>query len=127
MEFAFEFDRRFAPWLRLLTGATAQNSSVVLAADDLQVRFGRMGTTTPLGNIVDVKVTRDYRWFKAIGARLSLADRGATYGSTTRAGVCLCFHEPVSALPFVASPGLTVTVADPEGLATAVRTACGLG
>ncbi len=124
--FPFDFDPRFAPMVRVTAGAHADNSSVRLDDDQLVVRFGWLGVRTPLGNVKDVQITRDYRWFKAIGARLSLADRGATYGTNTAGGVCVCFHEPVKALPVAASPGLTMTVADLEGFAAAVRDAAGL-
>jgi len=124
--FPFAFDARFAPMALVTAGAHAGNSSVVLDDDQLVVRFGWLGVRTPVDNIKDVQITRDYRWFKAIGARLSLSDRGATYGSNTAGGVCVCFHEPVRALPVAASPGLTVTVEDLDGFAAAVRAATGL-
>lgn len=126
MRFVFAFEPPFALPLRVVTGATPTNSWVEVDERRLRVRFGRLGVTTPVDNVRDVQVTRDYRWYRAIGARLSLVDRGATYGSNTTGGVCLCFHEPVQALPVVASPGLTVTVADLEGLAAAVRGVAGL-
>ncbi|WP_060711281.1 hypothetical protein [Pseudonocardia sp. HH130629-09] len=61
---------------------------------------------------------------KALGARLSLADRGVTFGSATERGVCIRFHRPVPALdPFgtLRHPGITVTIADPERLVAAVE------
>lgn len=124
--FPFAFDSRYAAMARLTAGARPGNASVVLDDGQLVVRFGWLGVRTPLANVKDVRITRDYRWFKAIGARLSLADRGATYGTNTTGGVCVCFHEPVKALPVAASPGLTLTVEDLDGFATAVRDAAGL-
>lgn len=126
MRFDFAFEQPFALPLLLVTGATSTNSWVEVDERRLRVRFGRLGVTTPVDNVRDVQVTRDYRWYRAIGARLSLADRGATYGSNTTGGVCVCFHEPVQALPMVTSPAVTVTVADLEGLAAAVREVAGL-
>ena len=50
--------------------------------------------------------------------RLSLADRGITFATSTRQGVCITFREQVSALaPFMKHPALTVTVDEPERLA----------
>ncbi|MBB5085085.1 hypothetical protein [Nonomuraea endophytica] len=49
----------------------------------------------------------------------SLADRGLTFGSNTRQGVCLRFHSPVHGgepIGLVRHRGLTVTVADPAAL-----------
>jgi hypothetical protein len=120
--FPFAFDPRFQRLLALL-GITPSNSEVVLTDTTFAARFGPFRTRTPVGNLEDVRVTHDYRWFKAIGPRASLADRGATFGSNTRAGVCVCFHEPITAVlgRWQRHPALTVTVADPGGLAAAIR------
>ena len=80
---------------------------------------------TPLSNVAWVEVTGPYRWWKVIGpARGSFADRGLTFATTTRGGVCLGFHEPVPGIEpsgRVLHPGLTVTVADPEAVAAEIR------
>lgn len=78
---------------------------------------------TRLTNITDVQVSGPYSAVKAIGPRMSLSDRGATFGSTTDGGACVKFREPVRALagPLVRHPGLTMTVADPETFAADVR------
>jgi hypothetical protein len=113
------------PWRAVLPGAFVdpERSGVELNDLALSVRYGPFLTTTPWNNVRDVTVTGPFRWYRAIGPRLSLADRGVTYGTSTEAGVCVSFHEPVQGL-FAGRrvhPGLTVTVADPEGLAAAIR------
>jgi hypothetical protein len=120
--FAFAFDRRFARLLAL-GGIRPDTAEVVLTDTELTARFGRLRLTTPWSNVRSVEVTRGYRWFKAIGPRASLADRGATFGTNAEAGACVCFHTPVPALAGerLPHPGLTVTVADPEGLAASIR------
>jgi hypothetical protein len=120
--YAFAFDRRFARPLALL-GIRPATAEVALTDTGLTARFGRFRLSTPWSNVRDVQVTRGYRWFKAIGPRGSLADRGATFGTNAEAGTCVCFHEPVPALAGrrFAHPALTVTVADPEGLAATIR------
>lgn len=120
--FAFAFDRRYAPVLALL-GIRAANSEVLLSDEVFDARFGRLRCVTPVANLKDVQVTRDYRAHRAIGPRGSLADHGATFGTNTRAGACVCFHEPVPALVgrLGPHPALTVTVEDPEALAAAIR------
>jgi len=120
--FVFDFDPRFRRLLAVL-GIRPSNSEVVLTDSTFTARFGRFRAHTPVANLKDVRITRDYRWFKAIGPRGSAADRGATFGTNSRAGVCVCFHEPISALSGNRQrhPGLTVTVADPEGLASAIE------
>jgi hypothetical protein len=122
--FDFEFDPRFVPLLFAM-GVTRGTAFVVLTAHDrLLARFGPWRVLTPLANVREVCLTGPYQWFKAIGPRGSMADRGATFGTTTAGGVCMLFHDPVPALdPFgvFRHPGLTVTVADREGLAEALR------
>lgn len=121
--FPFAFDPRFRRWLGLL-GIRPDTAAVTLDDDVFDARFGRWRLRTPVANIRDVRITRDYRWFKAIGPRGSLADRGCTFGTNADAGVCVCFHDPVGALvsrTVLRHPGLTVTVEDVDGLADALR------
>jgi len=70
---------------------------------------------------------RRYWWVKVAGPpRLSLADRGITFATTTRAGACIRFREPVpAALPtaLLRHPAATVTVAEPERFAAELRAA----
>ncbi len=121
--FDFSFDPRFVPFLFGL-GVTPRTAFVVLTAHDrLLARFGPWRVLTPLENVREICVTGPYRWWKAIGPRGSMVDRGATFGTTTAAGVCVLFHDPVPALdPFrvLHHPGLTVTVADPPTFAEAL-------
>jgi hypothetical protein len=119
--FGFDFDHGFAPYLRLI-GVTPQRVRVEVDTR-LRIRFGLWGLETPVANVTCARVTGPYRSVKAIGPRLSLADHGVSYGTNARRGLCILFREPVSAQPWfglVKSPGATVTVADPEGLAAAL-------
>lgn len=124
----FAFDRLTRPLLALI-GVVPSTAHVTLDGDRLVARFGPWSCETTVDNVVDVQVTGPYKAYRALGPRGSLADRGLTFGTTTAGGVCLCFREPVHGLdPFgaIAHPGLTVTVADREGFAAAVRSAAGL-
>ena len=52
-------------------------------------------------------------------AHLSFADRGLTFATNARQGLCLTFRTPITGvdpLGIIEHPGLTVTVADPERL-----------
>jgi hypothetical protein len=90
----------------------------------LDVTFGPWRVLTPLDNVADAEVTGPFSPWRSLGARLSLADRGLTLGTTGRAGACLSFHEPVRGIEptgILRHPGLTVTVARPDLLVRRIR------
>jgi hypothetical protein len=71
--------------------------------------------------VTGAHITEDYRWWKAVGIRMSRADDGLTFGTNPRRGVCIHFGEKVrSSLRRSGHSALTVTVADPEGLEVAL-------
>lgn len=117
--FRFEFEDRYRTPARLF-GVDEENSMVSLAAGRLVARFGKWTVSTPLTNITDVRLTGPYRFLKTAGpAHLSLSDRGLTFASNSRQGICLGFAEPVSGidpLGVIRHPNLTVTVSDCAGL-----------
>jgi hypothetical protein len=121
--FPFAFDEQFR--LPLLAIAVSPRTAYVELTDDrLVVRFGFFSCETELSNVKGTCHTGPYRWYKAIGPRGSLADRGATFGTSAAGGTCVLFHEPVRALDpigLVRHPGLTVTLADPEVFETELR------
>lgn len=114
------------PWrwpLRLI-GVRPGRSQVELTDDGRVVAtFGRLSLETQIENICDFHLTGPYHWWKAIGPRGSVADHGFTFGTSARDGVCLCFGEwvPTRYVRGGRMESLTVTVADPEALATALR------
>ena len=97
-------------------------SGVVLDDDGFHARFGRLRVDAPWEDVAGSCLTGPFRWYRAIGPRLSLADRGVTFGSATEGGVCVTFHRPVAALlgSRRVHPGLTVTVEDPRALHAAI-------
>ena len=105
-----------------------------LAARDLDGREVALPAALPAErnvvlNVQTARLTGPYRWYRAIGPRLSLADHGLAFGTTTARGVCLLFWEPVRGIgPFgvIRHPGLTLTVADPQRFAATVRHHAGL-
>ena len=115
----FHFDQPFAT-ASALFGVRPSTAGVEVAGGQLRVRFGPWRVETPLANVAGVQRTGRYSWWKVIGpARLSAADRGLTFATTDRGGVCITFHEPVAGLEptgRLRHPGLTVTVADPDRL-----------
>ncbi|MDM4718982.1 hypothetical protein QTQ03_04975 [Micromonospora sp. WMMA1363] len=116
--FPFRFDRHFRPALAVL-GVRPATAWVRVDDDELAVRFGPWRLHTGRRNVAGVECGGPYRWWRAVGPRLSLADAGVTFGSSAAAGVCVRFAEPVPALlpgGWLRHPGLTVTVADPGAL-----------
>lgn len=118
--FPYRFDRRFtAVWWPL--GARPGRDGVRVDGDTFTATYGRFRVQTPLGNVEGAHITRDYRWWTAVGVRLSLADDGLTFGTNCDAGVCVHFAEPVRRVIGRADhTALTVTVEDLDGLVTAL-------
>jgi len=118
--FPLEIDRRYRALLAVFR--LAPDDGVRLTDDGRFVAsFGRMKLETPLDNVVGAHITTDYNWWKAIGARLSFADDGLTFGSNTAMGVCVHFAERVpKVIGFKDHSALTITVADAEGLVAAL-------
>ncbi len=125
-EIPFSFEPRLRPLARM-AGITPGNTRVIVEEDHLTVRFGRWTLRTPLANVAGTRETGPYSWWKVAGPpRLSLADGGITFGTTTARGVCISFHEPVPALvpgSAIRHPAATVTVRDPAALVTAIKAA----
>ena len=119
--FGFRFDAPFRVPLALL-GVRPATAEVTVDDAWLTARFGPWRLRTPRSNVATARRTGPYRWWRAIGPRLSLADRGLTLGTSAAGGVCIEFATPVPALAGrrLRHPGLTVTVADPDALVRAL-------
>jgi len=118
MRFAFDFDYPLAAPLAVV-GVTPLTSHVDVDDGWFDVRFGPWRLRTPVANLGAAHVTGPYSALRALGTRISLADRGVTFGTSTRRGLCVELLEPVAAalpLGLVKHPGVTVTVRDPERL-----------
>ena len=121
----FAFDARYRVAARPF-GVTPRSAYVELDDDRFLARFGPWVVDTPRSNLRSAGVTGPYGLLRTIGpAHLSAADRGLTFATNGRAGVCLQFHEPVAGIDpvgLIRHPGLTVTVEDPEALAAELTT-----
>ena len=127
-QFEMAFDPRFRLPLAAL-GITPATAHVTVTTDRLVACCGPWTCRTAPANVRAVRLTGPYRACLAIGPRLSLADHGLTFGTTTRHGVCLLFRETVAGIdPFglIRHPGLTLTVAEPHKFAATVRECAGL-
>jgi hypothetical protein len=127
-QFEMAFDPRFRLPLATL-GVTPATAHVTITPDRLVACFGPWTCRTTPANVRAVRVTGPYRWYRATGPRLSLADHGLTFGTSTARGVCLLLREPVPGidpLGVIRHPGMTLTVANPERFAATVRHYAGL-
>jgi hypothetical protein len=108
-------------------GVTPWTAHVDVDDDELRVRFGPWSVRTPRANVAGAERTGPFKVAKVAGGpHLSFRDRGATFATTTEAGVCIRFREPVRALlPVgpVRHPALTVTVDDPDRLVELLESA----
>lgn len=121
--FPFAIDHRYG-WCLRLFGVRAGRAWVEVDRSRFSARFGWWSFETPAANLGCTQVTGPYKPVRAIGAHVSLADRGLSFGSNAERGVCVLFREPVpggSFLGLVKHPGLTVTVEDPEALVAAIE------
>jgi hypothetical protein len=124
--FDFDFDPLYQA-MALLFGVTPGRAGVEVGNGRFVARYGLWRVDTALGNVAGCEVSGPYRIWTTIGpAHLSLADHGLTFASNRRRGLCVRFKEPVAGLEptgRLRHPGLTVTVADVEGLAAALASA----
>jgi hypothetical protein len=113
-------------------GVTSDNALVALdlVSRRFIARYGPWVVQSSIENIRGAKLTGPFGIAKTIGpAHLSFADRGLTMASNHRRGVCISFVEPVPGIEptgRIRHPGLTVTVADCDGLLAALVAAAEL-
>lgn len=128
VRFDFAFEKKYLPALAAI-GVTPLTAKVDVSEKTLDARFGPWRCRTSVRNIACVQRTGPYSAVKAIGARGSFADKGATFGTTTAGGVCVEFKQPVKILDpsgIILHPALTLTVADLDAFEQAVKGVSGL-
>lgn len=121
--FEFRFDRP-ARYLLAALGITPRTSGVDVGRRKLRIRFGPWRLAIDRRNVRSASVAGPFSPWRAIGPRLSLADRGVTFGTTTRAGVCVALWRPVAALAprrLLTHPAITLTVDRPAELARLLK------
>lgn len=119
--FPYEHDPRFSPLLRSI-GVRHDRDGVLVENGVLIASFGFFNLKTALSNIRSAEVTGPYRWYKARGPHVSVADHGATFGTSARRRVLVRFVKPIDRVvgPW-SHPNLTLTVADPDALVTTLQ------
>ena len=120
--FEYDVDRRWGPAL-VAAGLRPRRDGVTLTDDGRFVaRFGWFRVDVPLSEVAGAHVTGDYRWWTAVGVRLSAADDGLTFGTNAKRGVCVHFRKPIPrVMGFRRHSALTVTVRDVDGLVAALE------
>ena len=119
--FGYAIDKRYLPVLLPFLLRPARDGVTLTDEGSLVATFGLFKMATPLSNITGAHITENYRWWTSVGVRMSRADDGLTFGTNHDAGVCIHFAEKVpSPLRRSGHSALTVTVADMEGLTTAL-------
>jgi hypothetical protein len=121
--FAFCFEPLYRRVARPF-GVSEASTHVAVGHGALQAVFGPWRVESLVTNITDTTVTGPFAVPKTVGpAHLSLKDRGLTFATNRRRGLCIRFQEPVPGMDPAGAlrhPALTVTVADVEGLARAI-------
>jgi hypothetical protein len=121
MHFGYAIDKHYLPVLLPLLLRPTKDGVALTDNGSLVATFGFFKIATRLSNITGAHVTRNYRWWTAVGVRMSRLDDGLTFGTNREAGVCIHFAEKVgSPLRRRGHSALTVTVADLEGLTRAL-------
>ena len=121
--FPFDFEDRYIAPARLF-GVTPDTTSIVVRDGHLTACFGPWRIDTTLDNIAAVSLTGPYAFLKTAGpAHLGVTDRGLTFATNSRTGVCLELREPIRGidpLGWIRHSNLTLTPADCAGLAAAL-------
>jgi hypothetical protein len=119
--FPYHYDPRLAPiWLPFRwpgrQGVTLTDSGRFVA------RYGLLRVDMPRSAVREAHITGPYRWWTAVGPRLSMVDDGLTFGTNADAGVCIHFDPRIHRVIGLRDhSALTVTVADTIGLANALN------
>ena len=119
--FGYAIDKRYLPVLLPFLLRPEKDGVTLTDEGGFVATFGVFKIATPVSNITGAHITRGYRWWTAVGVRMSRADDGLTFGTNRDGGVCIHFEDKVpSPLRRRGHSALTVTVADLEGLTTAL-------
>ena len=118
--FPYRYDPRLAPiWLPFRWPG---EQGVTLTQGRFIARYGPLRAEAPLSSVRGAHITGPYRWWTAVGPRLSFVDDGLTFGTNADAGVCVHFEPRLRRVIGLRDhSALTVTVDDPEGLVAALN------
>jgi len=84
--FAYAIDKRYLPLL-VPFGLRGSKDGVTLTDEgSLSATFGFFKIKTPLANVTEAHITRDYRWWTAFGVRGSMVDDGLSFWNEPQRG-----------------------------------------
>jgi hypothetical protein len=122
--YRYAFDKRLVAFWGVFGVRPGRDGVTITDDGRLRATFGVLKLETALDNVEGAHITRKYRWWTAVGARLSFKDDGLTFGTNAEAGVCIHFRDKVpSLLRRSGHSALTVTVEDLQGLTEALTRA----
>src|SRR5260370_2967164 len=97
--FDYAIDKRYLPLL-LPFGLRGSKDGVTLTDEgSLLATFGFIKIKTPLANVTEAHITRNYRWWTAFGVRASMVDDGLSFGTNHSAGGCIHFAAQLQSPP----------------------------
>ncbi len=103
------------PW-----GVTPDRAYVDLDDVAVHAQFGPWRMDVPLANVRRWAIRGPYRWWRAIGVRMTVGFWDVSFASSAKDGVYLEFVAPERWFG-ARHPALTVTVADPDAFARALQ------
>ena len=122
--FPYRYDARLAALWGPFRAWPGRNGVTLTDDGRLVAVYGPFRVDAPLSTVRDAQVTGPFRWWTAVGPRLSMVDDGLTFGTNANAGVCIHFEPRIHrVIGFRDHSALTVTVADPDGLVAAIKDA----
>ena len=119
--FPYDVDRK---WTAMFLSLRLRGDDGVTLTSNgtFRATFGWFTVETPISNIDHTDISGPHRWYTAVGARLSFADDGLTFGTNHRRGLCVGFVDKIpNVIGTKDHSALWVSVADPEGLAAAIE------
>lgn len=117
--FDFVFTPAIRPVLRLVAVSPA-TTGVDITPTHVLIRFGWWRISLERSNVRTATVSGPFAPWKALGPRMSLADKGLTLGTNSDRAVCLTMWHPIAGLLpawLLRHPNLTLTVERPDELA----------
>jgi hypothetical protein len=121
--FAFDWDPLYRP-AGALFGVTPWTAHVDVSSSELHVRYGPWSLRSALTNVTGVEPSGGYSFLKTAGPpHLSFSDRGVSFATNRRQGLCVRFRQAVKGIDptgRIRHPAATLTVGDAGGLARAL-------